>query len=106
MAVTESPARSNGRILATVVGLVAAGVGANAARRALSRRAQRKAIGGHAVSDLQALGEPRDASARAPEAFRPDPTAPVSEADRAALAPATGPVPSIAQPRGAVAAQP
>ncbi len=67
--------------------------------------ARRKPGEGHAAPDL-ALGKPRpEAGDRAPEAFRPDPTAPVSAADREALRPATGPVPSIVEPRGSMASQ-
>lgn len=46
----------------------------------------------HAVPDL-ALDKPHnDGSARAPEAFRPDPTASISAAERDAFRPATVPV--------------
>jgi len=59
---------------------------------------------GHAAPDLAPGADPVG-SERAPEHFRPDPTAPVSAADREALRPATGPVPSIASPRGEMANQ-
>ncbi|WP_082449938.1 hypothetical protein [Sphingomonas sp. Leaf67] len=59
---------------------------------------------GHAAPDL-ALDKPRAASDRAPEAFRPDPTAPVSPSEREGLRPATGPVPLIVEPRGSMASQ-
>ena len=40
------------------------------------------------------------ATDRAPEAFRPDPTAVPTKAEREALRPATGPAPSFAADRG------
>lgn len=68
--------------------------------------ARRKAPNeGHAAPDL-ALDKPRSAAGdRAPEAFRPDPTAPVPAAEREALRPATGPAPSMVAPRGSMASQ-
>ena len=39
---------------------------------------------------------------RAPEAFRPDPTAPVTAAEREGLRPATGPAPGFAADRGSM----
>lgn len=64
------------------------------------------AVGGaeHAAPDL-APDAPTPGSARAPEAFRPDPTAPVSDAEREALRPATGPAPSMAATAGEMANQ-
>ncbi|WP_242147536.1 hypothetical protein [Sphingomonas sp. BAUL-RG-20F-R05-02] len=46
----------------------------------------------HAAPDLAPTKPHNDGSARAPEAFRPDPTAPVSAAERDAFRPATVPV--------------
>ncbi len=67
--------------------------------------ARRKPSEGHAAPDL-ALGKARPGPTdRAPEAFRPDPTAPVTAADRESLRPATGPVPSMVEPRGTMASQ-
>ncbi|KQM85988.1 hypothetical protein ASE67_08915 [Sphingomonas sp. Leaf23] len=67
--------------------------------------ARRKPSEGHAAPDL-ALGKGRPGPAdRAPPAFRPDPTAPVTAAERESLRPATGPVPSIVEPRGSMASQ-
>ncbi len=67
--------------------------------------ARRKPSEGHAAPDL-ALDKARPGPTdRAPEAFRPDPTAPVTAADRESLRPATGPVPSIVEPRGTMASQ-
>lgn len=49
----------------------------------------------HAAPDL-ALDQPRPGSEdRAPDAFRPDPTAPVPANEREGLRPATGPAPSL-----------
>ena len=54
----------------------------------------------HAAPDL-ALDTPRPgADDRAPEAFRPDPTAVPTKAERESLRPATGPAPSLVADRG------
>ncbi|WP_242116093.1 hypothetical protein [Sphingomonas lacusdianchii] len=68
--------------------------------------ARRKTPGeGHAAPDL-ALDKPHPtATDRAPDAFRPDPTAAVPASEREALRPATGPVPSMVAPRGSMASQ-
>lgn len=92
---------SNGRTVA--IG-VAAGLGAIAAIAfgfgALTRR-RRGAE--HAAPDL-AAGK-RIGSERAPEAFRPDPTAPVPASEREGLRPATGPGPSMIATAGEMANQ-
>ena len=85
-------ARNTGkRVSKRTIGLAALGtiVGAGAAAFAAFR--MMKAPGeGHAAPDLAPDAEPAD---RAPEAFRPDPQAPVSSAEREALRPVTSPVP-------------
>jgi hypothetical protein len=48
----------------------------------------------HAAPDL-ALDAPRPGTTRAPDAFRPDPTAPVPASEREGLRPATGPAPTL-----------
>jgi hypothetical protein len=54
----------------------------------------------HAVPDL-ALDKPHPGPHdRAPEAFRPDPTAVPTKEERESLRPATGPAPSFAADRG------
>jgi hypothetical protein len=54
----------------------------------------------HAAPDL-ALDKPRPgATDRAPDAFRPDPTAVPTKAERESVRPATGPAPSFAADRG------
>ncbi|GGB25535.1 hypothetical protein GCM10011380_13860 [Sphingomonas metalli] len=53
----------------------------------------------HAVPDL-AADAPVPGTNRAPDAFRPDPTAPVPPELRESLRPATGPAPSLAADRG------
>ncbi|WP_156349118.1 MULTISPECIES: hypothetical protein [unclassified Sphingomonas] len=59
----------------------------------------------HTAPDL-ALDQPRPGSTgRAPEAFRPDPTAAVPASEREGLRPATGPVPTIVEPRGSMRSQ-
>jgi hypothetical protein len=90
----------------TLVFGIAAGLGAIAAIVAgFSALARRKPSGAeHAAPDLAADAAPVG-SQRAPEAFRPDPTAPVPDSEREALRPATGPGPSITSPRGELANQ-
>ena len=85
---------------------VAAGLGAIAAIVAgfvgLTRR--RPDGAGHSAPDL-AADAPSVGAERAPEAFRPDPTAPVPDSEREALRPATGPGPSMTAIRGEMANQ-
>ncbi len=77
--------------LLTLGGLLVAG-GAYLARR-LSARTPSGAE--HAAPDL-ALDRPHPGPTdHAPEAFRPDPTAPVPESEREGLRPATGPAPTL-----------
>ena len=77
--------------LLTLGGLMIAG-GAYLARRFVG---QAGSGAEHAAPDL-ALDKPRPGPTdRAPEAFRPDPTAPVPESEREALRPATGPAPTL-----------
>lgn len=84
--------KSDKRVSKRTIGLAALGtiIGAGAAAFAAFRMT--KAPGeGHAAPDLAPDAEPAD---RAPQAFRPDPQAPVSTAEREALRPATSPVPA------------
>lgn len=67
--------------------------------------ARRKPTEGHAAPDLALDKDRPGPTDRAPEPFRPDPTAPVSAADLEALRPATGPVPTMVEPRGSMASQ-
>lgn len=60
--------------------------------------------GEHAAPDL-APDAPTPGTHRAPDAFRPDPTAPVPASERDALRPATGPAPTLAEDRGGMANQ-
>ena len=53
----------------------------------------------HVPTDLTGDGHPGNDS-RAVEAFRPDPTAVPSEAEKEALRPATGPAPTLVADRG------
>jgi len=53
----------------------------------------------HVPVDLIA-DEPVTTATRAPEAFRPDPTAVPTDAEREALRPATGPAPTLVADRG------
>jgi hypothetical protein len=83
---------------------VAAGLGAIAAIVLGFRSVTRRSGGAeHAAPDL-APGKTVGAE-RAPEAFRPDPTAPVPDSEREALRPATGPGPSLSATRGEMANQ-
>ncbi|WBH15495.1 hypothetical protein [Sphingomonas radiodurans] len=89
--------------VATVVGAVATGL-ASALHFGLFDRF----VGpndGHAAPDLEGDTHPGPDD-RAVDHFRPDPTAPVSAADREALRPATGPAPGFAANRGGVRSQP
>jgi hypothetical protein len=52
----------------------------------------------HVPTDLLADGTP--GSTRAPEAFRPDPTAVPTAEERESLRPATGPAPTLSADRG------
>jgi hypothetical protein len=59
---------------------------------------------GHVPTDLLAA-EPVTPATRAPEAFRPDPTAVPTAAEREALRPATGPAPTLVADRGGAPAE-
>lgn len=54
---------------------------------------------GHAAPDL-AAGQDLGSDHRAPTAFRPDMDAPMTDAEREALRPATGPSPSLVSDKG------
>ncbi len=103
----ESSTRRTAAIAATAIGGVAAGVTAALKLGWLDRffAAPGDAAGAeHAAPDLAANAPPPGTN-RAPEAFRPDPTAPVSEAEREALRPATGPAPTLSATAGEMANQ-
>ena len=88
------------------VAIAATGVVIGLAGILLARR-NRTATGdaGHSAPDL-ALDRPHPGpNDRAPDAFRPDPTAAVPASEREALRPATGPAPSMVEPRGSMASQ-
>lgn len=88
---------------ATAVGAVAAGLGAALSLGWLDRFFP-KGDAEHAAADLAAdAGTP--GTTRAPDAFRPDPTAPVPASEREGLRPATGPAPTLAATRGEMANQ-
>jgi hypothetical protein len=85
--------------VATITAGIAA-LGLGAAFLGLFVRRSRTNPAEHAAPDL-ALGKPRPGAAdRAPDAFRPDPTAPVPDSMRDSLRPATGPTPGFAADRG------
>jgi len=61
---------------------------------------------GHRAPDLSPDPPRPGPDDRAPEAFRPDPTAVPSKAEREALAPATGHAPGFAADRGTTVQEP
>ena len=84
-----------------VIALAAAGVaavGSLVAATLLARRPKPNPAE-HAAPDL-APDAPEPGTTRAPEAFRPDPTAIPTPEERESLRPATGPAPSFAADRG------
>lgn len=95
--------RDRAIVAATAVGAVAAGLGA-ALGLGWFDRFFPKRNAEHAASDL-AADAPVPGSDRAPDAFRPDPTAPVPASEREGLRPATGPAPTLAADRGEMASE-
>ena len=85
------------------LGAVAVGVGAIVAGLFAWNRSTGSAE--HAAPDLALDKDRPGAGDRAPVAFRPDPTAPVSAAERESLRPATGPSSSIVADRGEMRSQ-
>lgn len=87
--------------------LGAASIAAGALLTVFVAREVRKRTPGsaeHVPTDL--LGDTRPAPTdRAPDAFRPDPTAPVPASEREGLRPATGPAPTLVTPALATAAE-
>ena len=82
----------------TALSIGAAAIGLGGALLAVFLRS--KTTAEHTAPDL-ALDKPRPgATDRAPDAFRPDPTAIPTKAERESLRPATGPAPSFAADRG------
>ncbi|PCD02045.1 hypothetical protein COC42_11200 [Sphingomonas spermidinifaciens] len=89
-------------LIAAAVGVLAGAAGI----AAWTLAARRAPADGHPAPDL-ARDTPRpSANDRAPEHFRPDPTAAIPPEDREALRPATGPSPSLVEDRGAVRSLP
>lgn len=100
---TNTKPKTAGVSAIRTVGLAVAGVAAGLLGVFLARK--RPGSAEHAAPDL-ALGKPRpSADDRAPDAFRPDPTAAVPASEREALRPATGPAPTIVEPRGSMVSQ-
>ncbi len=97
------PAKTAGVSTLRTVALAATGIAVGLLGVVLARRKPGNAE--HAAPDL-ALDQPHPGPTdRAPDAFRPDPTAPVPASEREGLRPATGPVPSMVEPRGSMASQ-
>jgi hypothetical protein len=93
------------RRVGLAAGIAGAAAVAGAALYALFGPPFRAAENGeHEAPDL-APDAPIPGTDRAPEAFRPDPTAPVPAAEREALRPATGPAPTLVEDRGGMNAQ-
>lgn len=101
-----APARS--RLMTAGIGLLGVALGLGGwllARQQRDARAGDVGTGEHVPVDL-ALDKPHPGPKdRAPEAFRPDPTAPVPAGERDALRPATGLAPSLVQDRGSMRSQ-
>ncbi|WP_295218563.1 hypothetical protein [uncultured Brevundimonas sp.] len=93
---------SNLALMAAAIGVLAGAAGI----AAWTLAARRAPADGHPAPDLDRAGPRPTAEDRAPEHFRPDPTAPVAAEDREALRPATGPSPSLVTDRGAMRSQP
>ena len=92
------------RNAALAIGGTVVALGAAAAGFMLRRKGQPG--GEHAAPDL-ALDQPHpDADHRAPEAFRPDPTATPSKGELDGLRPATGTAPGFAADRGTTVTEP
>jgi hypothetical protein len=87
-------------VAVTALGAVAAGIGAAIGMGLFDRFFAGDAE--HAAPDL-AADAPTPGTNRAPDAFRPDPTAPVPASEREALRPATGPSPTLVADRGELA---
>ena len=116
---TKQPPRTLG---VTLLSAGAAAFGIGTAIAALFLRRRPAAAPGHPVPDLapEATVPPVETlpsnaepevpvlapETRAPEHFRPDPTAVPTAEEREALRPATGPAPSLAADRGSVIADP
>ena len=98
----NTPSRTKPRhfgVATITAGIAALGIGAAFLGLFVKRAKPNPAE--HAAPDL-ALDKPHPGPHdRAPDAFRPDPTAPVPEAMRDSLRPATGPAPGFAADRGA-----
>lgn len=85
------PAPSTASRALGVFSIGAAIVAVGAAITETYRRLRGRATGGHTAPDL-ALDHDREPGDRAPDAFRPDPTAAVPASEREALRPATLPL--------------
>jgi hypothetical protein len=101
-AAADHGARNRTVAAVSVVGALAAGVGAAISLGWFDRFFPGNAE--HEAPDL-AADAPVPGTNRAPVDFRPDPTAPVPESERDALRPATGPAPTLAANRGDMANQ-
>ena len=103
----DRPGRTRMAVAAGAVGAIAAGVTAALKLGWLDRFftvTDADPGAEHAAPDL-APAAATPGTARAPEAFRPDPTAPVPDSEREALRPATGPAPTMSPVRGEMANQ-
>jgi hypothetical protein len=90
--------------LGTAAGAALAVVGGALLYDVAARKGSRRSDG-HKAPDLDEDKPHPGPDHRAPEAFRPDPTAAVPASERDALAPATGPAPTLVEDRGAMRSQ-
>lgn len=97
--------RSTTGTVAAILGIVVAAAAAFAGNRLLRARAE-PGSAEHPAPDLTKDGPRPGPEHRAPDAFRPDPTAPVPASERAGLAPATGPSPTLVADRGGLRSEP
>jgi len=97
MAKKSKKAKQGSSSAGTIAAMIAGGVALAAGLVALARRNRRANEGGSSAADL-APGKPHGPGDRANMDFRPDPTAPVPEDRRDAMAPATLPNPMNAEP--------
>lgn len=103
-AAAKTPASRNATAVWSIGAIVlAAGAGLFAFFRRGRIAAALEPSEGHVPTDL--LDPHRNANDRAIADFRPDMSAPMTPAERAALAPATGPSPSVVADRGAMNSQ-
>ncbi len=92
----KAPARQGSGLFGYALGAVSVAAGALLTVFMAREVSRRRGSAEHVPTDL--LGDTRPAPTdRAPDAFRPDPTAPVPAGERESLRPATGPAPTLVE---------